>query len=137
MKKALEDVVAIDERISNYGSYDDCDIDAKTARQNYKMYQDNLKLQQQKLVEKWCKQIIKVSGSGGKYIDTNNFVVDGDYNKILYLVDDVGQVCDFAPNSSIQYFQEYFEERGFNVTRLEHHPNGLCGLRISWLDEYT
>lgn len=134
MKETIENIAATDEYISNYGSYDDCDVNVKIARHNYKMYQDDLKRLQRSLIEKWCKKIREVSRSGGKYIDTNNFVVDDDWNRILYLVDDAGQICDFPPNSSIQYFQDYFEEKGFNVMRLEYHPHGFCGLRIRWLD---
>lgn len=132
-RNAVKDAIAIDDYIYSYGSYDDCDVDVKIARHNYKMYQEDLNRRQQELIEKWCKEIRKVSRDGGKYIDTDGFVVDDDWNKILYLVN-AGQVCDFPSNSSIQYFQEYFEERGFNVTRIEIEPHKICKLKISWLD---
>lgn len=139
---AVKDAVALNDYISNYASCDNCDVDVNIARHNYKMYQEDLNQRRQKLIEelieKWCKKIREASRNGEKYIDTNQFVVSGDGDRILYLVDDDGWACDFPPNSSIhssiQYFQEYFEKRGFNVIKQEYNPHGLCGLRISWLD---
>jgi uncharacterized Zn finger protein len=128
----VKDAIDTDNYISNYDK-EDYNVDVKIARHNYKMYQEDLKRRQQNLVEKWCKKIREASRNGSKHIETNNFMVDDDKNKILFLIDDVGRVCDFPVDSSMQYFQQYFEEKGFNVTKIEY-PHNFCSLRISWLD---
>lgn len=131
-KEAVKDAAAIDECISNYGIYDDCDIDANTARANYEAYQNDLRQRQQNLIKKWCEEIKEASSRGEKFIFTDQFVTDDDKNKILWLVNG-GQARDFPPNASLQYFQRHFEERGFKVVRIEYPTNNICCLKIIWI----
>ena len=121
--------VALDDHAFNY---DDHDIDAKTARRNYDIYQNNLKLRQQDLIKKWCKEIKEASSRGEKFIFTNQFITDDDKNKILWLINGAGCTCDFPPDASLQYFQQYFEDRGFKVVRIEYQ-NNMCCLKIIWI----
>ncbi len=131
-RKVVEDAAAIDEYISNYGNYNDCNIDANTARANYKAYQNNLRQRHKDLVEKWCKEIKEASSRGEKYILTDQFITDDDKNKILWLLHG-GMVCDFPKNATMQYFQKYFEDRGFKVVRIEYPTNNICCLKIIWI----
>lgn len=136
IKKRIQGVVesaaAIDECISNYGSCSDFDIDAKTARDNYEWYQNDLRQRQQNLIKKWCKEIEEASRKGKRFILTDQFVTDDDKNKILWLVNG-GEAHDFPPNASLQYFQRHFEERGFKVVRIEYPTNNICCLKIIWI----
>lgn len=129
----VKDALAIDDYISNYGKDDDCDIDVKTAIHNYEAHQNDLRQSQQNLVKKWCKEIKEASSKGEKFIFTNKFVTDDDKNKILFLIDDAGCACDFSPDSSMQYFYEYFEEKGFKVVKIEYPMNNICCLKIIWI----
>ena len=110
----------------------DFDIDAKTARDNYEAYQNNLRQRQKNLIKKWCKEIREASSNGKKFIMTDEFITDDDKNKILWLVQ-AGCACDFPSNASLQYFQQYFEERGFKVVRIEYPINNICCLKIIWI----
>lgn len=128
----VKDAVDIDNYISNYGKNDDCDIDVETARHNYEVYQNNLRQRQQYLIKKWCKEIKEASSKGEKFIFADQFVTDDDKNKILYLVSG-GCACDFPPDSTIQYFYEYFTEKGFKVVKIEYPTNNICCLKIIWI----
>jgi hypothetical protein len=122
--------VAIDD---NTHDYDYFDIDVKTAICNYEIYQNDLKQRSQDLIKKWCKEIKEASSRGEKFIFTNQFVTDDDKNKILWLINDAGCACNFPPDSSLQYFYKYFEERGFKVVRIECPNNNICCLKIIWI----
>lgn len=122
--------VAIDD---NTYSYEDFDIDVKTAIHNYEEYQNDLNKRCQDLIKKWCREIREASSRGEKFIVTNQFVTDDDKNKILFLLNGAGCACDFPPDSSIQYFYEYFEARGFKVVKIEYPHNNICCLKIIWI----
>lgn len=132
IKGAIEDAVALDNYITNYDSYNVCDIDVKAARHNYKMYQNDLKQRQQNLIEKWCKEINEASSKGEKFIMTDQFVTDDNKNKILWLLRG-GCTCEFPSDATLQYFQQHFEERGFKVVRIEYPNNNICCLKIIWI----
>lgn len=132
-KNMLKDAANIDDYISNYGKDNDCDVDVKTARHNYEKYQNDLEQRQQDLIKKWCKEIKEASSNGKKFISTNQFVTEDDKNKILWLINDGGNLCDFPSNSSLEYFQQYFEERGFKVVKIEYPTNNICCLKIIWI----
>lgn len=116
VQRAVESAAALDKCVSKYCDYVDCNIDVETARRNYEAYQNDLKQRQQNLIKKWCEEIKEASSKGEKFIFTDQFVTDDDKDKILWLVNG-GCVCDFPPDASLQYFQQYFEERGFKVKK--------------------
>lgn len=122
--------VALDDCTS---TYNDFDIDIKTAIDNYEKYQNDLKLKQQDLIKKWCKEIREASSRGKKFILTNRFITDGDKDKILFLVDDAGCTCECPSGSTLEYFRQYFEDRGFKVVRIEFPMNNMCYLKIIWI----
>lgn len=130
---AIKDVVEIDDFLSNYGSYIDCDIDAKTAKLNYEAYQNDLIQRQADLIKEWCREINEASKRGEKFICTNGFVTDDDKDKILYMIDGAGCYCNFQPNATLQYFQRYFEDRGFKVVKIKYPTNNICRLKIFWV----
>ena len=111
----------------------DYDINVEVARHNYEAYQNDLRQRQQNLIKKWCEEIRKASSKGKKYILTDNFVVDGnDKDKILYLIS--GDVAyDFPSDASVQYFYQYFDERGFKVVLIKYPNNNICCLKIIWV----
>ena len=122
--------VAIDNDVCDYDGFD---IDVKMAIHNYETYQNNLNERCQNLIEKWCKEIRESSNKGGKYLITNQFVTGDDKNKILRVINDAGCVYDFPPNATLQYFQQYFEDRGFKVVRIDYPTNNICCLKIIWV----
>lgn len=114
-------------------NYKNEDINVEIARDNYLLYQMELAQRGQGYIEKLCEQIKIASRKGAKYICTNNFLVSGDGNRIELICDDDGHCYDFSSNFSIEYFKEYFEERGFNVL-IEKFQNNWCRLMIRWID---
>ena len=131
IQNAVNAAIALED-IYNNDSCDDCDVNVETARRNYEAYQNDLKQRQQNLIKKWCEEIKEASSKGEKFILTDQFVTDDDKNKILWLV--YGDTaCDFPPNASLQYFQQYFEDRGFKVVRIEYPTNNICCLKIIWI----
>ena len=130
---AVKDAAEIDNCLSNYGSYIDCDIDAETAKRNYEAYQNDLIQRQADLIKKWCREINEASKKGEKFIYTNDFVTDDDKDKILYAINGAGCCCEFPPNATLQYFQRYFEERGFKVVKIKYPTNNICRLKIFWV----
>lgn len=135
VKKKIEDAIrgakAFDDCVSNYGKDDDYDIDVKIARHNYETYQNDLKQRQQNLIKKWCEEIREASSEGKKFILTDQFMMGDDKNKILWLING-GCAREFPSDASLQYFQQYFEERGFKVIRIEYQKN-ICCLKIIWI----
>jgi hypothetical protein len=132
--KGLKYIISTCKELDDYTSgRDNEDINAEMAKSNYQLYQDGLKQYRQDLIERWCKEIKYKSRHGRKYFDTNNFILDDDEDTILFVIDG-GQCQDFMPDSSIQYFKRYFEERGFNVVKSEKDFDNKCYLRIRWLD---
>ena len=119
--------------LSNYSSYIDCDIDVETARRNYKAYQNDLIQRQADLIKKWCREINEASCKGEKFIFTDNFITDDGKNKILHLIDSANCCCDFPPDATLQYFQRFFEDRGFKVVKIEYPTNNICCLKIIWI----
>lgn len=119
--------------LSNYSSYIDCDIDVETARRNYEAYQNDLTQRQADLIKKWCREIDEASKRGEKFIFTNEFVTDDNKDKILYMINSVGCCYDFPPNATLQYFQRYFEDRGFKVVKIKYSANNICRLKIFWI----
>ena len=119
--------------LSNYSSYIDCDIDAETAKRNYKAYHNDLIQRQADIIKKLCKEIDEASSKGEKYIMTNMFVTDDDKNKILNLINGANCCCDFPQDATLQYFQRYFEDRGFKVVKIEYPTNNICRLKIIWI----
>ena len=132
IRRAIKDAEAIDDIISNYGKENDCDIDVQSAINNYEMYQNDLKQRQKNLIKKWSEEIEKASSKGEKFILTDQFITDDDKNKILWLLCG-GMACDFPKNATMQYFQQYFEDRGFKVVRIEYPTNNICCLKIIWI----
>ena len=130
---AVKDAAEIDNFLSNYGSYIDCDIDVETAKRNYKAYQNDLIQRQADLIKKWCKEISEASSKGEKFIFTDKFITDDGKNKILNLINGSGCCCDFPPDATLQYFQRYFEDRGFKVIKIEYPTNNICCLKIFWI----
>jgi hypothetical protein len=128
----IKDAVDIDTYISNYDN-EDYDVDVETARHNYEAYQNNLNERCRDLIKKWCKEIKEASSKGEKFIFTNRFITDDDKNKILHLLNDACCVCDFPPDATLQNFQQYFEDRGFKVVRIEYPNNNICCLKIIWI----
>lgn len=128
----VKDVVYWDNYISNYGK-GDYDVDAETARHNYEVYQNNLNKRCRNLIKKWCNQIKLSSIKGEKFILTNKFIVDDDKNTILHVLNDADCVCDFTLDTTLQYCQQYFEDRGFKVVRIEYPNNNICCLKIIWI----
>ena len=133
LKDVIKDAKAFDDCVSNYGKDDDYDVDVKTARYNYEMYQNDLNQRSQDLIKQWCKEIKEASSRGEKFIFTNKFITDDDKNKILHLLNRADCVCDFPQDSYLEYFQRYFEERGFKVVRIEYQNNNICCLKIIWI----
>lgn len=109
-------------------------IDAAIARRNYEEYQNNLKKHQQDLIKKWDRKIIEASSMGKKLFMTNCFVTDDDKNKILFLLDDANCCIDFPSDATLQYFQQYYEDKGFEVIKIEYAMDNVCCLQISWID---
>lgn len=130
-KNWIKEVKELDNALSN--NYKSEDITAEIARDNYRLYQEELAQRGQDYIEKWCEKIKTASREGKKYIYTNSFLIIGDGNKILLVCDDDGRCYDFSPDSSIERFKEYFEERGFNVL-VEKDANDWCRLTIKWID---
>ena len=128
----VKEAADIDNYISNYGK-DDYDVDVETAKHNYEVYQNNLNKRCQNLIKKWCKEIKEASSEGKKFIFTNKFITDDDKNKILHLLNDADCICDFPPDATLQNFQQYFEDRGFKVVRIEYPNNNICCLKIIWI----
>lgn len=128
----MKDAIYFDNYISNYGK-DDYDVDAETAIRNYKVYQNNLNERCRDLIKKWCNQIKLASIRGEKFILTNQFITDDDKNTILHVLNDANCVCDFTLDTTLQYFQQYFEDRGFKVVKLEYPNNNICCLKIIWI----
>ena len=122
--------VAIDNDVCDYDGFD---IDVKMAIHNYETYQNDLNKRCQNLIEKWCKEIRESSSKGEKYLTTNQFITGADKNKILLVINDAGCVCDFPPNATLQYFQQYFEDKGFKVVKIEYPTNNICCLKIIWV----
>jgi len=114
-------------------SENDYDIDVKTARHNYEAYQNDLNERCRDLIKKWCNQITLASMRGEKFIFTNKFITDDDKNKVLHVINDADCVCDFFLDTTLQYFQQYFEGRGFKVVRIEYPTNNICCLKIIWV----
>lgn len=127
-----QEAVAIDDYISNYGKTT-WDIDAETARLNYETYQNHLRKRQQNLIKKWNVQIIEASSTGKRFIMTNQFVTDNDKNKILFMLDDANCCVELPADATLQYFQEHYESKGFEVVKIEYQTNGLCCLKIIWI----
>lgn len=122
--------VAIDDNTCDYNDYD---INVKVARDNYEAYQNSLKQRQQDIIKKWCKEIREASSRGEKLIFTDRFITDDDKNKILYLINGAGCACDFPPDATLEYFQHYFEERGFKVVKIIYSMENVCCLKIIWI----
>jgi hypothetical protein len=134
IKSIIKAAKAFDDYITNCDSYNACDVDAKIARRNYKLHQEDLKQRQQNCIEKWCEKINEVSRNGAQCFDTNCFIVDSDdKNKICWIVDDGGCVAAFPSNATLEYFKQYFEDKGFDVVIVEW-PYNHSSLRISWVD---
>ena len=112
VKNIVKETMELDYALSKNTSKD---INAEIARDNYQLYQKELVQKEQNYIEKWCEQIKTASREGKKFIYTNSFLVLGDGNKIALVCDDDGRCYDFAADSSIEYFKEYFEARGFDV----------------------
>lgn len=129
----MQDAADIDNYISNYGNDNDYDINVKVARDNYEAHQNSLKQRQQDIIKKWCKEIKEASSRGEKLIFTDRFITDDDKNKILYLINGAGCACDFPPDSTLEYFQHYFEERGFKVVKIIYSVENVCCLKIIWI----
>lgn len=128
----VKDAEDIDNCISNYGK-EDYDVDAKTAMHNYEAYQNNLNERCRDLIKKWCKEIKWASIRGEKFIFTNKFITDDDKNKIFHVLNDADCAYDFPLDTTLQYFQQYFEDRGFKVVRIEYPTNNICCLKIIWV----
>lgn len=131
IKNGLKEVKELDNALSN--NYKSEDITAEIARDNYRLYQEELAQREQDYIKKLCEQIKSASREGKKYIYTNSFLVMEDGNKILLVCGDNGCCYDFPSDSSIDRFKEYFEEKGFNVL-VEKGINDWCRLTIKWID---
>lgn len=118
--------VAIDDDTFDY------DIDASTARHNYETYQNDLKQRSQDLIKKWNKKILEASSRGEKFFMTNQLITDDDKDKILWVFNDANCVCDFPVNATLQYFQQYYENKGFKVIKIQYQ-NNICCLKIIWI----
>lgn len=119
-------VVAIDDYTFDY------DIDASTARYNYETYQNDLKQRSQDLIKKWNKKIIEASSRGKKFFMTNQFITDDGKDQILWALDGANRVCDFPADATLQYFQQYYENKGFKVIKIQYQ-NNICCLKIIWI----
>ena len=68
--------------------------------------------------------------------ETNNYIQLNQtisLEKIIF-PQTIGNVTSYnASHFSIEYFKEYFEERGFNVL-IEKFQNNWCRLMIRWID---
>jgi hypothetical protein len=128
----VKDAVNLDNYISNYCN-EDYDVDAKTAIHNYEVYQNNLNERCKDLINKWCKEIKLSSIRGEKFILTNKFITDDDKNRIFHVLNDADCVCDFSLDTTLQYFHQYFEDRGFKVVRIEYPNSNICCLKIIWI----
>ena len=126
---------------SNYTSNcykEDYDVDVETARHNYKAYQNNLNERCRDLINKWCREIKLASIRGEKFILTNKFITDvDDKNRIFHVLDDADCVCEFSLDTTLQYFQKYFEDRGFKVVRIDYQYSNICYLKIIWISSDT
>ncbi len=133
IKDVVKDVKALDYYISNYGEYDDCDIDVETAKSNYKAYQNDLKQRSKDLIKKWNKEIIESSSKGEKFFMTNQFVTDDDKDRIRFMISESNCCVDFPLDATLKHFQQYYESKGFKVVRIEYPTNNICGLKIIWV----
>ena len=129
-KKMIKKAVEIDNALSN--NYEIEDINAEVARNNYQIYQAELKQREQNYINKWNKEIKTASREGAKYIFTNSFLINN-VEKILLVCGDDGCIYEFPSNSSIRYLKEYYEDKGFNVV-VQKDNNSWCRLMISWLN---
>lgn len=130
----IKTIKDFDSSITYHDSCNACDVDAKIARHNYQLHQEDLKQRQQNCIKRWCEKINEVSRNGAQYFDTNCFIVDpDDKNKIRWIVDDGGCVGAFPSNATLEYFKQYFEDKGFDVVIVEW-PHNHSSLRISWVD---
>ena len=131
IRSAVKTIRDIDNSMFYHNDDGNYSINAEIARNNYNAYQHSLKQREQEFIEKWCKDISRISSIGRKSIDITFGVAD-DGDRIFYVIDELF-AYDFPTDSSIQYFKEYFENKGFNVTKI-NGPDNLYTLRISWLD---
>lgn len=132
-KGTIKNMIKETEELNNSLSdnYEIEDINAEIARNNYQKYQTKLKQREQNYINKWNKEIKIASREGAKYIFTNHFLIN-DVEKILLVYGDDGSVYDLPSDSSIQYFKEYYEDKGFNVA-VQKDAN-LCWLIIRWIE---
>jgi hypothetical protein len=106
IKNIIKAAKSLDDYTTNCDSYNACNIDAKIARHNYQLHQEDLKQRQQNCIKKWCDKINKVSSNGAQYFDTNCFIVDpDDKNKIRWIVGDDGCAGAFPSNATLDYFK--------------------------------
>ena len=132
LSETMKDISDLDKSMSNYGKDDDYSIDAETARRNYEAYQNDLNERCRDFIKKWNKEIRLASTQGKKDILTNKFITDDDRNTIRLVLNDAECVCDFTINTTLQYFQQYFEDRGFKVVRIDYTHDNISWLKISW-----
>lgn len=85
------------------------------------------------IIKKWCREIDEASKKGEKFISTDKFITDDNKNKILHLINGANCCCDFPPDATLQYFQRFFEDRGFKVIKIEYPANNICCLKIFWI----
>lgn len=128
----VKEAADIDNYISNYGK-DDYDVDVEIAKHNYEVHQNDLNKRCQNLIKKWCRKINEASCKGEKFIFTDKFITDDGKNKILHLIDSANCCRDFPPDATLQYFQRFFEDRGFKVVKIEYPTNNICCLKIIWV----
>lgn len=133
IKDAVNEAKSFDDYVSNYGKYDDCDVDVAKAKHNYEVYQNDLKQRSKDLIKKWNKKIIEASNEGKKFFMSNQFVTDDDKDKIKFLISESNCCVDFPHESTLTSFQKYYEEKGFKVVRIEYPANNICCLKIIWI----
>lgn len=132
IKNAINVVKAFDDCVFNYGKNDDCDVDIAMARHNYEAYQNDLKQRSQDLIKKWNKKIIEASSRGEKFFMTKQFITDDGKDKILRVFNEANRACDFPADATLQYFQQYYENKGFKVIKIQYQ-NNICCLKIIWI----
>ena len=132
IQNAIKYVADIDEIISNYGN-DNCDINAEIAKHNYEEYQNDLKQRSKDLIKKWNKKIMEASSKGEKFFMTNQFITDDDKDKILHMLSESNCCVDFPLDATLKHFQQYYENKGFKVVRIEYPNNNICCLKIIWI----
>lgn len=133
LQDTVKDVKALDYYISNYGEFDDYNIDVETAKSNYKSYQNDLRQRSKDLIKKWNKEIIESSSKGEKFFMTNQFVTDDDKDKILFMISESNCCVDFPLDATLKHFQQYYESKGFKVVKIEYSNNNICCLKIIWV----